>query len=358
MNTEKQRSTIICFLYSCILLFLFYIFFRHIIYYILPFFIGFGIAFLLRPIIKFLAQISHGHEKIWSILIIIIFYATIGTLFCYLATRGYIFLKDFLNQLPAIYQNSIEPFLQSTFHQVQTVWINDNSAFSEAVNSIWQGLKDSIANMVSNFSSGILYMLSDFVTSLPHLFISFFMAILSSFFFNSDYPQITAFLLRQFPSNGKQIIYTTRHFVVKTIGHMAIANIKLMSLTLLELCIGLSVLKVEHALIIALLICLFDALPLFGTGGVLIPWICIEAFHGMNKLALGLLILYLIITLLRTIMEPKIMSKQLGLHPLIMLLCMYLGAKLFGFFGFLCLPIMILVLRNLNEEEFIHLYKK
>lgn len=357
MNTEKQRSTLIYFLYTCMILFLFYIFFRHIIYYILPFFIGFAISFCLRPIIKYLTRISHGYEKTWSILIILLFYATIGILLSYLAMRGYVFLKDFLNQLPSIYQNSIEPFLQSSFNQVQSVWASENNAFVEAINSIWQGLKDSISSIVSNVSSGILYMLSDFVTSLPHLFISFFMAILSSFFFNSDYSRITTFLLHQFSSNGKQVIYRTRHFVVETIGHMVIANIKLMSLTLLELCVGLSVLRVEHALMIALLICLFDALPIFGTGGILLPWICIEFFHGMNKLALGLLILYLIITLVRTIIEPKILGKQLGLHPLIMLLCMYLGAKLFGFFGFLCLPIIILVLRNLNEEGFIHLYE-
>ena len=89
----------------------------------------------------------------------------------------------------------------------------------------------------------------------------------------------------------------------------------------------------------------------------MIPWILFSYIQGQHKLAIGLLILYLIITLIRNIVEPKLMGKQLGLHPLLMLLCMYAGGKLFGVFGFMCMPMVLLILKNLNEEEIIHLYK-
>ena len=76
-----------------------------------------------------------------------------------------------------------------------------------------------------------------------------------------------------------------------------------------------------------------------------------------TKLAVGLLIVYLIITLIRNVVEPKIVGKQLGMHPLLMLLCMYLGARLFGFLGIFLMPMLLIIVINLNDNGLIHLYK-
>ena len=99
--------------------------------------------------------------------------------------------------------------------------------------------------------------------------------------------------------------------------------------------------------------CIRDRL---GTGGIMLPWILISFLNNQVKTGVGLLILYLVITVIRNIIEPKIVGKQIGLHPLLMLLCMYLGAKLFGFLGIFILPILILILQNLNDNGILHLY--
>lgn len=130
-----------------------------------------------------------------------------------------------------------------------------------------------------------------------------------------------------------------------------------MLLTFLELTIGLYVLGIENALVIAFLIAIFDVLPVLGTGGIMIPWILICFLNNQIKTCVGLLILYLVITVIRNIIEPKIVGKQIGLHPLLMLLCMYLGAKLFGFLGIFILPILILILQNLNDNGILTIYK-
>ena len=129
-----------------------------------------------------------------------------------------------------------------------------------------------------------------------------------------------------------------------------------MLLTFFELTIGLHILGIENALVIAFLIAIFDVLPVLGTGGIMIPWILICFLNKQMKTCVGLLILYLVITVIRNIIEPKIVGKQIGLHPLLMLLCMYLGAKLFGFLGIFILPILILILQNLNDNGILHLY--
>ena len=88
----------------------------------------------------------------------------------------------------------------------------------------------------------------------------------------------------------------------------------------------------------------------------MIPWIIICFLNQQLKTAIGLLIIYLIVTLIRNIIEPKIVGHQIGLHPLLMLLCMYLGAKLFGFLGIITLPVLIMIIINLNDSGIIHLY--
>ena len=129
-----------------------------------------------------------------------------------------------------------------------------------------------------------------------------------------------------------------------------------MLLTFFELTIGLHILGIENALVIAFLIAIFDVLPVLGTGGIMLPWILISFLNNQVKTGVGLLILYLVITGIRNIIEPKIVGKQIGLHPLLMLMCMYLGARLFGFLGIFILPILILIVQNLNDTGIIHIY--
>ena len=129
-----------------------------------------------------------------------------------------------------------------------------------------------------------------------------------------------------------------------------------MLLTFFELTIGLHILGIASALVIAFLIAIFDVLPVLGTGGIMLPWILISFLNNQVKTGVGLLILYLVITVIRNIIEPKIVGKQIGLHPLLMLMCMYLGARLFGFLGIFILPILILIVQNLNDTGIIHIY--
>ncbi len=129
-----------------------------------------------------------------------------------------------------------------------------------------------------------------------------------------------------------------------------------MLLTFFELTVGLHILGIENALVIAFLIAIFDVLPVLGTGGIMLPWILISFLNNQVKTGVGLLILYLVITVIRNIIEPKIVGKQIGLHPLLMLMCMYLGARLFGFLGIFILPILILIVQNLNDTGIIHIY--
>jgi predicted PurR-regulated permease PerM len=98
-------------------------------------------------------------------------------------------------------------------------------------------------------------------------------------------------------------------------------------------------------------------MPILGTGAVLLPWSVIAFIIGNTKIGMGMLILYVVITVVRQILEPKIVGQQIGLYPIVTLILMYVGAQLMGVLGLLILPIMATILIKLNKEGSIHLFK-
>ena len=100
-----------------------------------------------------------------------------------------------------------------------------------------------------------------------------------------------------------------------------------------------------------------DILPVLGTGTVLIPWGLISCFLGTVGQGVGILILYLIITAVRQFLEPKIIGQQVGLHPIVTLICIFAGGKVMGIWGIFLFPVMATVLKKMNDEGSIHLWK-
>lgn len=172
-----------------------------------------------------------------------------------------------------------------------------------------------------------------------------------------DYEKITSFVIGQFSPKGREIVLDIKEYIVGTLFKIVKAYSIIICITFIELSIGLSILRVESAISIALLIACVDILPVLGTGGIVIPWIFIELFKGNVALAIGLTIIYVIITIIRNIIEPKIVGEQIGLHPLIMLICMFVGVKFFGVSGLFVLPIIMIILKNLNDSGKIHIFK-
>ena len=123
-----------------------------------------------------------------------------------------------------------------------------------------------------------------------------------------------------------------------------------MVITFIELLIGLFILRIDYALLLSAVIALLDMLPIIGTGTVLVPWSIYEFISGDLYIGVGLLILYLIITVFRNIIEPRIIGKQMGLHPLIALISVFIGLKLMGFIGIFLLPLTVMLLYKMYDK--------
>ena len=134
-------------------------------------------------------------------------------------------------------------------------------------------------------------------------------------------------------------------------------------ITFCEIFLGLSILKAAglytggYIFVIAVCTALLDILPVFGTGTVLIPWAIFSLITHKIGLGIGLIVIYALITVIRQVVEPKLVSANVDMHPVITLMCMFVGVQVFGVLGIFILPITMVILKTLNDEGVIHIWR-
>lgn len=179
---------------------------------------------------------------------------------------------------------------------------------------------------------------------------------LGIYFFSAAYPAILRFLARQIPEKHRSTVRFLRKDLLRTLGCWFRAQLILMALTFGELTIALTLLRVDYALLIALLTALIDILPILGAGTVLIPWALVCLLTGGTRLGLGLLITYGAVTLLRNLIQAKLLGDSLGLPPAATLMTMYVGFCAMGVWGMILFPMAAITLKQLNDHGLIRLW--
>ena len=357
MKTEKRRAFIIHFLYFIIILSVSFAVIKYALPMLSPFVIAFLIAYGLKGPVTFLSRKMNLNPKITAILSVLLFYCTIGLLITLLSVKAFSSFSLLIGNLPGIYAYHVEPVLKGLFDTVGQSALHIDASLLSAFDEIEGQFVQSLGQMVSNLSMEAMGWISGFASSLPGLFINLLLMVIATFFTAMDYDRLTSFCLLQMGEKSRGIFLKIQAYVVGTLFVCIRSYALIMSITFVELALGLTLIGVEHSLLIAFLIAVFDILPVLGTGGIMIPWTIITAITGDHKLALGLLIVYLAITVIRNIIEPKIVGSQIGLHPVVTLVSMFVGAQLFGVLGLFGFPIGLSLLRHLNDTGTVRLFR-
>lgn len=354
---EKRRAFIINFVYFAIILFVSIAVIKYGLPMISPFVIAFVIASLLRKPIRFLADAFRISDKWVAILMVLLVYSTIGFLLSLVSVKALMQMKNLLGGLPVFYAIHVEPVLVNIFSQIEQLVSRMDASLVAALRDQGAEFLKSVGQMVSSLSMSAVGGISGAAYSLPGMFIRLLLMIISTFFITIDYERLTGFCMRQLNDDTKAVFLQVKEYVVGTLFVCIRSYAFIMSLTFLELALGLSIIGVKNAIMIALTIAVFDVLPVLGTGGIMIPWVVLTAVQGNYPMALALLLVYLVITIIRNIIEPKIVGSQIGLHPVVTLICIFVGAQLFGVLGLFGFPIGLSLLRHLNETGTIKLFK-
>ncbi len=353
MNLNKQRAFIIHFIFFLILTLLLYVGIKYVFPLLMPFVIGIVIAMSFRNLIDLIEKKTHIKRVFISILTLLVFYSLLGFIISLIGVKMVNFVSSLFYNLPTLYKETLLPALNTVTENMIEKYPSTRTYLDNFMSNIDQ----SVFTYLSQISTKVVSMATGFAGMLPTLLIKFIFTIVSSFFFTIDYYKITRFIVRQFKPEHQKVILNLKDNVIGSLGNFIKAYTAIISITFAELSIGFWILGIPSPFLFGLLVAIIDIMPILGTGAVLLPWSVIAFIIGNTKIGMGMLILYVVITVVRQILEPKIVGQQIGLYPIVTLILMYVGAQLMGVLGLLILPIMATILIKLNKEGSIHLFK-
>lgn len=319
--------------------------FKFLVYF-MPFFIAGIIASIIEPIIKFCMNKLNWSRRISSTVIITLTIIVIIALIIW----GSIFA---INKIVDFSKN-IGPFITEISSTVEKEIVEISEKLSryiprEVVDTVVISITDFVSN-AGTYIQGLLSRVLQFILSVPTLILNVVVAILALVFFTKDRIYIIDSIEHHFPKKWIKNISEKTKEIVKTLGEYLKVYGKILMVTFAELFLAFAILKaigfeLNNIFLLSFLIALVDILPVLGVGTVLIPWTIWQLILGNFKFGIALGIVYLIILIVRQLIEPKLVSKQIGVHPLTTLFAMYAGFKSFGFSGLIIGPIILMILK-------------
>ena len=325
-----------------------FLLFKLALFYV-PFLIGFIISLLIEPIIKMISRKTKLTRRTSAIIVLLCIFTILITLIVWGSVSLISESADLLQ--------SLNIYIEKIYNQIQK-YINsiefDKLEIPRQVISIIETSANNFLDFVTKWVSGFLTSILQGITSLPVIGIYIVITILSTYFICAD----RLFILDQFEHHFPKL--WVRKFgihlkkLISTLGSYLKAEATLILISFIEVLIGLCIFKwiglnVEYPLLAALGIGFVDALPILGSGTVMIPWAIISAVNGDLKLGIAIFILYVIILVVHQLLEPKIVSNNLGIHPIFTLIAMYTGFKISGIIGLFIGPIVLIILQNVFE---------
>ncbi len=266
-------------------------------------------------------------------------------------------LLNLISNLPEFISVTLTDSLSKLFTQIREMLAGEDS---ELTSQITSGLSNTFSlSWITTPLTGVI----STAKQIPSILIAIVITLVCSCFMTSDYDNIISFIKYQFPEKRRNDISRGKALLKSSLWKMAKAYAAIMAITFGEIFLGLSVLSLlgiyqsSYIVIISIVTAIVDIIPVLGTGTILIPWAAYSLITGNFSMAIGLAIIYGAVTVIRQIMEPKLVATQLGLPPFLTISAMYIGLKVFGVFGVFILPITIIMLKLLNDEGIIKLWK-
>lgn len=205
------------------------------------------------------------------------------------------------------------------------------------------------STLLGKITAWLLGLAGGILGRLPDSALGFGTGILSAFLLSARLPKIRRWFLGKIPRDTLAALQNRLKRLRRMLRSWLTAQLKLMSVTFCILAAGLTLLRIPRSLLWAFVIALVDALPVFGTGTVLIPWALVCFLQGNRVLALGIAGIYATAALTRSILEPKLLGRHLGLDPLATLAALYIGCRLWGIAGMIAAPMITVALLQLRR---------
>ncbi len=319
-----------------------------------PFLIGWLIAMAIEPAVRFLERRLRLPRWAGVSLMLIIVLAVVSSLLVLLITQVVVELTRLAEFLPSnldrFNQYLLDLFLDEDtgisqlIHNVQTYLQNNPEHQKEIVSSIRENL-GIITQKGTEMITGIIAGIGSFLTDLPYIVAVIVIIFLAALFIGLDWPRMRATINRVLPERVRRTGGIVLKDIRTSLFGFVRAQLTLITITAILVLVGLWILGVKYALTVAIIVGVVDLLPYLGVGAVLVPWSAYSYFFGGDtKLAVGLLILYGVLLVVRQSLEAKLVSSNVGLDPLTTLIALFVGLNLFGFIGLIIGPVSVVIM--------------
>lgn len=314
----------------------------------MPFVVGWIIALIANPLVRFMEKHLKIVRKHSSMVIIIGTIALIVLggygLIAWLAREIY----GFIGILPDLYESLLGD-LEITGTNLAGLSEKIPPELVEKLATIINSLTESLGNVISTIGVPTVTAAGNIAKNIPNILVNVIFTILSAYFFIAERDKIIQWGREHTPEE----LRSKWHFIAgrfrSAVGGYFKAQFIIMGVVAVILLVGFFVLHIKYAILWAILVALLDFLPFFGTGTVLIPWAVLKVLSGNYKFAVGLIIIYLVSQLVRQLIQPKIVGDTIGLNPLSTMVFMYIGYKVGGIIAMIiAVPIGLIVI-NLYE---------
>ncbi|MCX7885126.1 MAG: sporulation integral membrane protein YtvI [Caloramator sp.] len=313
--------------------------------YTLPFVLAFLIALWIKPLNKFLNKKLKLNLNLSSFLSTLIFFIILFFIITSIVFKISFEIRDILNNLPD---------MNKIINSAQVYITNYEHYFNNMNPDLTNKIKTELLSLLSNTYSIIVTILKtsiSFAIKLPKVFLVMFITLIATYFFSTDLAYMQNRFLSIFSDKTKDKVIMIWNEGNKMLTGYIRAYSFIVFLTFIETYIGFSLIKIKYALSLSIISAICDLLPIIGIG---IVYFAVGVFYFLSKkyiICIGILVLYLIVTILRQILEPKIVSASLGLKPIAVLASIFIGIMAYGFIGMIYFIFLIVFYKILNKSE-------
>ena len=332
------------------------IFFRFLLTPLLPFLLALALSAMVEPLVQKLRRGMKVRRSFAAMLVTTLLLLVFGGVLILLLARLVLELRQWSGRLPEAIAGF--PAMWNGLLDKIEGWYAASPSFLRSLLDMVAGqLMDQGPDLAGEAGTWLMGAVSGLLAALPDLGLFLITTVLAVYFTSFSYPAILAFLKRQLPPSWQVRCRDAARCFRSTILQWLRAELLLILTTFVILLAGFWWMGLEYALLAAVFTALVDALPVLGTGTVLLPWAAGCFLLGNTGRGLALLIVYAVGTLVHSLLEPRLLAKQGDLPPITALLAMYLGFHFMGVGGMILLPVLLLLLKQFQDAGVIHLWK-
>lgn len=339
----KHKQKIHNALMLCLGILLCILFFRYIFPILLPFVLGWLLSLLFCPLTDFLER-HHIPRGIGAALCVLLLLGVFALLGYFAGSQLRPQLMSLVDAMP-YYLGKIQAGLTSMWSKVDALVVGLPDVITNAVAYVQQEFFSILLSLIQSSGS------ASAIAAVPKALLGCIIMLFSAYFFTKDAALIRQMYERHAAPLLKSSVEATKKDLANSIWGYVKTQLILMVYVFLISLIGLYILHSPYALLLSICIALIDAVPFFGSGFILWPGAALHFIMGNTPLAIGYLVIYGVVQLVRQLMQPKILGTQIGMHPLLTLFSMYLGYRTLGFWGLILGPILAVVLRTLLRVQ-------